>query len=180
MNENRLSHVDEPTLSRMKLACERVLPYLKNTKSEDNIKNCIETIQNEQKKKEYKPNEYYAYALNKGRCKEGEHIVAQDAKYSYLYAKDVLFGRFVIGEHTISQSPKYSYLYAYDIINGRWELGENAISQDILCAYSYAKLINSKLPENMHNKMIAHGITDSENLWLKEYFELIEQIEFIN
>jgi|694.fasta_scaffold64315_3 hypothetical protein len=54
MNDNRLSHVDEPTLERMKLACEKVLPYLKNTNSETNIKNCIETIQKEQKKRETK------------------------------------------------------------------------------------------------------------------------------
>jgi hypothetical protein len=51
MDEFRLYHVDDMTLQRMKLACERVLPYLVNTQGEQRFKGYVETIESEQQRR---------------------------------------------------------------------------------------------------------------------------------
>ena len=78
-------------------------------------------------------------------------------------------------EHILSQDARYSFFYAKDIIKGRWELGENTISQDIYFSFLYAKdVLKNKLPELMHNMMILHAIKDPNKYFVKEYFELIK------
>ena len=81
------------------------------------------------------PEQAYIEARKSGSTPELENIISQDARYSFFYAKEV--------------------------VKGRWELGENAISQDTYFSFLYAKdVLKNKLPELMHNKMIAYAIKD--------------------
>ena len=78
-------------------------------------------------------------------------------------------------EHILSQDAHYSFFYAKEVIKGRWELGENAISQDIYFSFLYAKdVLKNKLPEIMHNKMIAYSIKDPKKYFTNQYFEFIK------
>lgn len=95
----------------------------------------------------------------KSRFELGEAAIATDARCSLFYARQVLKGRFELGEQAIAESAEYSYEYALNIIRGRFELGEKAIAQDERFAYNYAiNVIKGKLPEEMHNVMIAKSI----------------------
>jgi|688.fasta_scaffold129310_4 hypothetical protein len=80
-------------------------------------------------------------------------------------------------ENTISQIPELSYHYSRDIIKKRFILGENTISKDPYFSYCYAKhIVKGKLPENMHNAMIAHSIKDSKEYNTRQYFIYIKLI----
>ena len=82
-------------------------------------------------------------------------------------------------EKLISTNAEFSYHYANDVLDDRFFLGENAISQDSFFAYNYAKhIVHGKLPESMHNAMIAHAITDPENYSIKQYFNYIQHTEW--
>ncbi len=79
-------------------------------------------------------------------------------------------------ESIIIKSPKFSWLYAMQQIKGRWIEAEDVISTDPFFTYYYAQdLINGKLPENMHNAMLLHFMSDNE--FAKEYAEMY--FEFI-
>jgi hypothetical protein len=81
----------------------------------------------------------YAYYITKGKVKdEFESIIAQSARYSYDYAKDILKRPFPKGEDVISQNSNYAYLYARDVIKGRWPKGEDAIATDFWSSVRYA------------------------------------------
>ena len=102
----------------------------------------------------------YSYARDviKGRFELGEEEICKQASYSYCYAT-VIKGRFELGEEAISKDAEYSYKYANDIIKGRFELGELAISSNKELSLKYAlEVIKGKLPEDMHNKMIATAV----------------------
>jgi len=52
---------------------------------------------------------------------------------------------------------------------------EDIIMTDKCESCLYAKyVIKGKLPEKMHNMMILHAIENSNDFWLKTYFELIK------
>jgi hypothetical protein len=128
---------------------------------------------------------YQAYQLawKSGSTPELENIISQDARYSYAYAREIIKSRFQLGEKLISQNPTYSYYYALNILRDRFKLGEKSISQNTEYSYRYAQnIIKGKLPEFMHNKMIAYAIINDE--WAKDYFELINgklpEFELIN
>ena len=103
------------------------------------------------------PNCSYEYATNtKGRFILGEDAISKDPKFAFLYAKDIVKGKWELGEKAISQDSNLAYRYALFIIRGRWELGEEAISKDSKIMLMYARdVIKGKLPEELHNKMIA-------------------------
>ena len=136
---------------------------------------------------------YYAKYVLKSRFILGEPAICKSSEYSCLYAEHVIGGRFELGEAAISESSLYSYWYARDIIHERFVLGEAAISKDALwsfryavCAirdwtpelavmcpawlYIYAKdVVKGRLPTVLHNKMIAFGIMDSSDKYVKRY-----------
>jgi hypothetical protein len=73
-------------------------------------------------------------------------------------------------EPFIIKDPEYAYFYAKDIIKGRWLEAEPFIIQDSGWAFYYAAdIIKGKLPENMHNAMLAYADT-----WAKKYFNYIK------
>jgi len=68
-----------------------------------------------------------------------EEVLATDAEYSYMYARDVLDDRFPAGEDAIATDAYNSYLYAQWILGGRFELGEAEIMTDPESAFLYAR-----------------------------------------
>ena len=76
-------------------------------------------------------------------------------------------------EQYIIKDPCYAYRYAKDVIKGRWKEAENIIATNSECAYAYAlNIIKGKLPKNMHNAMIIHGL--KEDRWVKYYLDFIK------
>jgi len=115
----------------------------------------------------------YLLAWESGPSTELEKIISQDARRSYGYARDIIKGRFQLGENAISQDITRSYYYARNVLGDRFQLAENTISQSAEYSYLYARdIIKGKLPEHMHNKMIAYAIANDE--WAEDYFELIK------
>ena len=56
-----------------------------------------------------------------------------------------LMGDFELGEQAISTDAKYSYLYARDVLNSRFELGETTIAEDDYYKKKYFKLTGIRL-----------------------------------
>ena len=100
-----------------------------------------------------------AEEIIKGRFELAEETISKDPLESYWYAKDIIKGRFELGEPAIASDAKCSYDYALRVIMGRFELGELTIAQHEGWSYEYAKnIIKGKLPEPMHNVMLAKRI----------------------
>ena len=64
--------------------------------------------------------------------------IAQNPKYAYYYARDVLEGPFPKGEKAIATNPYYAYEYAKNILEERFLEGEKEIADDPKHAYYYA------------------------------------------
>ena len=96
------------------------------------------------------PKQAYGKAYNAGeRVPELEDIILTDSWVSCRYAECIIRGRWIEAEDIIMTSPPDSYYYASDVIKG-------------------------KLPEKMHNMMILHAIKNSNDVWVKYYFERIK------
>ena len=118
------------------------------------------------------PAEAYRHCQEHGRNSELEKIIATDPKLAFYYALHVIKSRWIEAEKIIINNPGWAYYYARDIIKGRWIEGENVIATDPEIAYYYAReVIKGKLPENMHNAMIAHGIINPKDKNIKTYLK---------
>ena len=74
-------------------------------------------------------------------------------------------------EQIISGEADASYCYAIAVKQCRWELGEAAISTSAEMSFFYSRwAIQGRLPDIMHRKMLAFGITDSSDEDVKKYF----------
>ena len=97
------------------------------------------------------------------QLKFSKHVVC-----SFIYSKYIINERFELGEATISKDEKFALVYAEDVIKGKWtqELA-------VMCPcwlYLYAKdVIKGRLPTRLHNQMLAFGMIDSENKYVKKY-----------
>ena len=110
---------------------------------------------------------YYARQVLKARFHLGEAAISTSAWCSSFYARDVIGGRFELGEAAIINS-ELSYLYAKDVLRGNWT-PELAVTCPCWL-YAYAKdVVKGRLPTVLHNKMIAFGIIDSKNKYVKKY-----------
>ena len=56
-----------------------------------------------------------------------ERVIAQDAKWSYWYARQTLEDRFRLGERVIASDPFYSAMYAIRILCDRFPAGEETL-----------------------------------------------------
>ena len=90
---------------------------------------------------------YYKCLEDNKRDKQAEKIIIKNPQYAYRYARFIIKGRWIEAENIISTVPQYAYWYAFRIIKG-------------------------KLPENMHNMMLLHGL--KEDYHAKYYFKLIK------
>ena len=141
------------------------------------------------------PEEAYRTAsIADKRLPELEHIILTSSFYAYYYARDIIKGRWSAYtpyraydeasycckrlpelEDIILTDPRIAYYYARNIIKSRWEKAENVIMNHPLYCYCYAAdVIKGKLPEKMHNMMILHAIKNSNDVWVKYYFERIK------
>lgn len=101
-----------------------------------------------------------AQDIIKGKFELGENAISKNPSCSYWYAKDVIKQRFELGEPSIARNDQYSFDYARNVIRGRFEMGEKSIAQNEHLAFRYAtEIIRGKLPEEMHNIMLAKGAT---------------------
>ena len=80
----------------------------------------------------------FEYTSEHGKDKELEPIIAKDAKYSYMYADEVLSDEFKLGEKAIAKDSVYAYWYARHILIDKFSLGEPAIAKDSYYSYLYA------------------------------------------
>ena len=74
-----------------------------------------------------------------------EKIIAQDAYYSFWYAKNILKTVFPAGEKTILTNSELSYHYADDIIKNIWPVAEDIISENIF--FSCFNCLSCKINE---------------------------------
>ena len=80
----------------------------------------------------------FEYTLEYGKDKELEPIIAKSAKYSYMYADEVLSDEFKLGEKAIAKDSVYAFWYAKYILKDKFLLGEPAIAKDSYYSYLYA------------------------------------------
>lgn len=101
-----------------------------------------------------------------------ENIIAQNPVYSVVYASCFVKGAFPAGEKSISRNSFASYFYSVVCLKKRFELGESAIADNTKTCLEYCIKIfkRKKLPPDMHRKMLAHGIKDSGDKYVKRYF----------
>ena len=85
------------------------------------------------------PKEAYERLLNGEKDEYLIHVVAKDAKYSYLYAADILKKPFPLGEPAIAKNASYSVDYARDVLKGPFPLGEPAIAKSAADSFFYAQ-----------------------------------------
>lgn len=115
---------------------------------------------------------YHALNVIKGRWKEGEDIIKTDPESALAYAQDIIKGRWKEGEDIIKTDPESAVCYAIEMIKGRWKIAEEFIKTDPVSSYYYAQIvIKGQLPQDMHNSMIAHGIIDPKNKYVKTYLK---------
>jgi hypothetical protein len=70
----------------------------------------------------------YAYDMDPfERIPEVEALIATDAEYAYLYARNIINCAFPEGEPIIATSGRFSFYYARAVIRGRWLDGELTI-----------------------------------------------------
>jgi hypothetical protein len=78
-------------------------------------------------------------------------------------------------EDKIKKSAKWSVAYARDVIKGRWEEAEKYISKNDKYLSQYGiEVIKGKLPDVLHNKMIASAMRDSKDSAAAAYFRMLE------
>ena len=109
--------------------------------------------------------------------KKHEKTISENARYSYLYARDVLKSRFKLGEEAISRYARCSYSYARGVLKSRFELGEEAISKDAYYSYDYAKKVlksRFELGEEAISESAPHSCWYARDV-LKSRFELGEE-----
>jgi len=92
------------------------------------------------------------------------------------YAINVLKGRWPEMEEKIKKSPKWAVAYARDVLKSRWEEAEKYISKRDKYLSQYAlEVIKGKLPDVLHNRMIAAAMRNSKDHDIKSYFEMLEK-----
>ena len=87
----------------------------------------------------------FEYTSEHGKDKELEPIIAKSAKYSYMYAKDILKNKpFKLGEPAIAKHDGYSYEYANQVLKGPFKLGEPTIAKNEFYSKTYTQDILKK------------------------------------
>jgi len=112
----------------------------------------------------------YAFELVYAGPSEVHQMAPADA-----FNKTCVVGRLPELEKVILADPYWSFRYARDIIKGRWVEAEDIIMTATDHSYYYAFCVTKgKLPDKMHNMMLLRAIEDSNNSFVKEYFEFIK------
>lgn len=132
----------------------------------------------------------YADLVIGGKWPEAESVIAQDARSSIRYAKNIE-ERFEKGEDEIikffaSNDSSWEVTdYIKSVLNGeRWEKLENFIEnfsgdEEILSTLieQYSSSVEVKMPDFIHNRMLALAITNSNDWNVQRYFDSLETRE---
>ena len=90
----------------------------------------------------------------------------------------VLQGEKIEDKRVFLKDPKFAYLYSKYFLKERWpEKDEVIFYKDLKCAYLYAIFLEGKVPEHLHNFMIAKNLEDldeQEKHWVGQYFDSIK------
>ena len=131
---------------------------------------------------------YYAKHVIKGRWIEAEPKILE-SNYVYEYARDILKGRWPEGENALINQKiegfdeKFHFYdvdlmkYCRDMIGNRWPEAEKILATNPCALKEYAEnILQDKLPQDLHNIMIAHSIIGDDNRRgriIQEYFDFV-------
>lgn len=111
----------------------------------------------------------------------GEPAIASGASTSFSYAREILKGRFLLGEAVIAKmetegnDSNWAVQYHEHIVNDPVKWRDWTEEQLKLCPcwlYAYAKdYARGRLPDVLHNHMLAFGMTLKDNYWVNKYFK---------
>lgn len=94
---------------------------------------------------------------------------------------DLLAGKKLKNERIFLQDPKFAYLFAKYFRKNRYdEQDEFIFYKDIKCAYLYCVFLEKKIPEHLHNFMIAknlENLNEEDSRWVKEYLDWVSKIK---
>lgn len=136
----------------------------------------------------------YADWVIRGRWHDAEPMIMQDAEAAARYAETVLRQRWPEAEGVIIQSPRAATFYASRVLRDRWREAEPSIcksdsakyyARDVLAGrwdeevaamcpcwlWHYAENeCDGVLPDDLQNRMVAEGICEPDDQWVKKYF----------
>jgi len=144
---------------------------------------------------------FYAKHVIRDRWAEAEDKIIKCSKYIMEYTKDLVKNRWKEAEDKIigdfwnleNKNPfieQKDYFwdfeimkYAKEMVGDRWCEAEKIFSKNPIALKQYAEeVLEDKLPEDMHNLMIAYSLQyqeprDRKNIAIKEYFEFVNNAE---
>lgn len=115
----------------------------------------------------------YAEAVIRHRWKEAEPVIMQSAKAASIYASRVIRGRWIEAEPLICTTDAARY-YARDVLAGRWD-EEVAAKCPCWLWHFFKSECSGRLPDNLHRKMLAEGIKNTQDPWVQKYFNAQEK-----
>jgi len=128
----------------------------------------------------------YAISVLKKRWEEAESNIMQEPFFALKYATSVLGARWKEAEGFIAKDPKIALKYMERFLpKERWEEAEEEFKKEPLYLMQYAAIINRKLPEELHNRMIVFGMSDLEpysydaKCVVEEYFTYVKKLEVV-
>ena len=134
----------------------------------------------------------YSLYVIKGRWPEAENKILNDIEAAYRYAVKVIEKRWPEAEKIIIEyETKETYSsntfwgesialkYCEEIIKERWEEAEDVFEKNSYLLLGYAQIVETKLPEKLHNKMLCYSLCNNEDdtTNAKEYFNYIRDID---
>lgn len=133
---------------------------------------------------------YYAKNIIKGRWIDAEPKILE-SDYVYEYAKEVLKTRWPEGENALLSKKiedfdeKFHFWdvdlmrYCKELVCNRWPEVEKILSTNPCALKEYAEeILQDKLPEDLHNIMIAYSIRGDDNRRgriIQEYFDFVRK-----
>jgi hypothetical protein len=107
---------------------------------------------------------------------ELEQEIAKSAHFSYVFACEIN-ERFGYGEIAISKSAKYSLMYAKNVLNDRFERGEETILKDKKMAFKYCSFLQNICidpPSNIKNASKEYLENSKFSFFNKEVYSIYE------
>lgn len=132
----------------------------------------------------------YAKNVIKDRWPEAEVKILKDKKQVFKYINLVINKRWPEGEDVLLEmgieniEERSNFWdcelmkYAKEYVQERWVEFEKIISKSPIALKEYAmEVLEDKLPEELHNLMIAYSIQYTDERDIKEYMDFVEEIK---
>lgn len=95
-----------------------------------------------------------------------QRLLGEDLYWQMGYTLSGKRGRWPEGEERIIGT-RWQQRYAKEVLHNHWD--EEVAKKCACWLYYYAKEIGGRLPDELHNQMIAEGLKDQNNRWVKKY-----------